>query len=162
MKNLDKNLGFTLIELALVLVIIGILSSVIVPKLTNIQSDAKITKLKQIESAVITSNQTLTAALALPSFTPVMQNARVGAVDLDGDGSNETNLVWNYLDNNSVINSIELDDAMFHHETNWDKLYIGYDHDNDANLINDNCYFLYTQAAAQGSQPTYTLQTTGC
>ena len=52
MKFLTGNKGFTLIELVMVIVILGILASVAVPKFQNLSSDAKVAAEKGIIGGV--------------------------------------------------------------------------------------------------------------
>ncbi len=51
-RSLKNKQGFTLIELIIVIVILGILSAVAIPKFANLQSDAKIAAVKGIAGAL--------------------------------------------------------------------------------------------------------------
>jgi len=48
----NKNHGFTLIELVIVIVILGVLSVTAAPKFMNLTSDARITKLEALEGSM--------------------------------------------------------------------------------------------------------------
>jgi MSHA pilin protein MshA len=48
----SKNHGFTLIELVVVIVILGILSATVAPKFINLSSDARIAKLESLEGSM--------------------------------------------------------------------------------------------------------------
>ena len=87
----QKN-GFTLIEVMVVVAILGILASIIVPKIIGRPDDAKIIKAKQdimsIESALElykldngeypTTDQGLTALVEKPSTTPIPRHWKSG------------------------------------------------------------------------------------
>ncbi|QUM76304.1 prepilin-type N-terminal cleavage/methylation domain-containing protein [Moritella sp. 24] len=51
-----KHKGFTLIELVIVIIVLGILAATAVPKFINIQSDARISTLKGAEGAILSAN----------------------------------------------------------------------------------------------------------
>jgi len=49
---MKKNAGFTLIELVIVIIVLGILAATAVPKFINLQDDAKEAAMKGVESAL--------------------------------------------------------------------------------------------------------------
>ncbi|WP_392340293.1 type II secretion system protein [Moritella marina] len=49
---MKRNSGFTLIELVIVIIVLGILAATAVPKFINLQDDAKISAMKGVEAAV--------------------------------------------------------------------------------------------------------------
>jgi general secretion pathway protein G len=88
----SKSAGFTLIEIMVVIVILGILASLIVPRIMSRPEEAKIVKAKQdvraIESALElykldngdypTTDQGLSALVRKPSTNPVPMNWKSG------------------------------------------------------------------------------------
>jgi general secretion pathway protein G len=91
-KNYKKQSGFTLIEVIVVVVILGILASVVVPKVVNRTGQAQIVKAKQdiraLESALQlyrvdnfdypTTDQGLQALAEKPSTSPEPRNWQSG------------------------------------------------------------------------------------
>jgi prepilin-type N-terminal cleavage/methylation domain len=60
---MNKSKGFTLIELIVVIVILAILAAVALPRLTNLQLDARIAKLNAARGSVAASSAMVHATL---------------------------------------------------------------------------------------------------
>jgi MSHA pilin protein MshA len=96
-RNSSKQNGFTLIELIIVIVIIGILAAVALPKFVNLSQDARFASLKSLKSTMDTTNDLAHAkyivnfsATPLVSYTAgnitVAYNTGPTATPVTGDG----------------------------------------------------------------------------
>ena len=167
---LAKNKGFTLIELIAVILILGVLSVSAVPKFISLNKDAYKAVLEQVSVSVKSANDLLALKSKVPSYSvkPVAGRSDLIDIDMDLDGTFDiTNgvdvrLKHNYLDNTHIHLMIEKSQELVIAEQGADLTYIGYDLDNSGSPINDNCYFLYTQAVTAGGKPKYDVNTDGC
>ena len=171
-----KN-GFTLIELMIVIVIVGILAVIAAPRLLSFGADARVKVLGQLQASVKEANQLVYLKSKMPSYSvkAVSGRADLTDVDLDGDGTYETRLKCGYLDNTDVSKRLDYStDTLASQEEDVDKVYFGYVRGNNSTVKASNCYFMYRQAygstnpascdadSAASNAASYALVTTGC
>ncbi|QDE30181.1 MULTISPECIES: type II secretion system protein [Shewanella] len=156
--------GFTLIELVVVIIILAILAVVAAPKFIGLSTEARESTLSGVMASVKTANNLVYARSQMTSFQvqPVTNRDDLIDVDLDNDGVYETRLKWGYLDNTDIEEWINLDDVFTIQYQGIAFTYIGYDKDGNGQVANDNCYFLYTQAANATTPPKYQTVLSGC
>lgn len=167
-----NNKGFTLIELVIVIVILGILAATAAPKFLNLSSDAKIKVLGQIRVSVKTANDMLFLKSHMPGYSsqPVTGRPDLIDIDMDKDGdfevfganSVDVRLKWRYMDNTDIVKRIDISDEFDTQEEGIDFTYIGYDANSNGQVKDDNCYFQYTQAQSDTVPAAYDIITSGC
>lgn len=168
----NKNKGFTLIELVVVIVILGILSVVALPRFINLSSDARISTLLQLEASVKGANNLLFLKSHMPSYSTQAVPGRPDLldIDMDNDGDFEVfssdnidvRLKERNLDNTDIIKRIDISEVFVVEEEGIDFTYIGYDLNDDSMVKNDACYFKYTQAQSATISADYEIISTGC
>ncbi|WP_158970636.1 prepilin-type N-terminal cleavage/methylation domain-containing protein [Paraglaciecola sp. L3A3] len=169
MKIQNTN-GFTLIELIIVIVILGILAVVAAPKFIDLNKDANIAALQGMSGAA-------SGAANLVHVKAIIQgvvNDPTGNVDIDGDGVDDVATIYGYPSANrttGLANAIELGEDWAYGDTfGGGQLFIsparivGFNGitNNNIPLRGPNCYFTYTPPASANSQPTYQFVTSGC
>jgi len=167
-----KNSGFTLIELVVVIVILGMLSITALPKFINLSYDAKVKTILQIQTSVKSANDLLFLKSKMPSYSTRAVPGRDDLLDIDmnNDGSFDVfssdnidvRLKNGYLDNTDIIKRIEISDDFGLEYEGIDYTYIGYDKDGDSKVKDDNCYFRYKQAQNDSTPPEYQIVETNC
>lgn len=162
--NKFKGAGFTLIEMIIVIVILGILAATALPKFISLSRDAKIAAITQIKVAAETANEFMFLKSQMPSYStqPVANRADLIDVDTNDDGNFDTRLKWYHLDNTDIEKRVYLSDDFVIQYQGITTTYIGYDSNENGQSSDDNCYFKYTQASSATTPPVYELISNGC
>ena len=88
-----RQRGFTLIELVMVIVILGVLAAIALPKFVNVSSEARTASLRSLEGAVRTASGLVNAYMGVRGQGAVVSGSPVGLTFLDYGGTSIR--VWN-------------------------------------------------------------------
>lgn len=145
------NQGFTLIELVMVIVILGILAAAAIPKFVDLSSEARISGVKALAGSVSTGAM-LARSKAIIDGVDVSSGGVV-AHDLDSDGTPES-LIFGYPNSNNA------------HTMTWIVDDIGdftYNSGDPGTYeLDTNCLVQYQNAPDANNGPSITTVTSGC
>ncbi|WP_412972541.1 prepilin-type N-terminal cleavage/methylation domain-containing protein [Glaciecola sp. MF2-115] len=162
MKNqMNKQKGFTLIELIIVIVILGILAVTAAPRFIDLQSDARAKTLQGVKAALQGASQLVYAKAAIAG----VQNSST-AVDVTVSTGNTVSTINGYP--NALVIEDVADVATFLDLSTGDFDVINASTPVDNFIITfsgqveaGNCFIRYTNAAANAA-PAITTVETGC
>ncbi len=95
--KMNKQSGFTLIELVVVIIILGILAVTAAPKFLNLQSDARASTLEGLKGALQGANTLVYSKASIQGVEQDQNSTAVKNVDLDGDDTNDVATTYGYL-----------------------------------------------------------------
>ncbi len=181
MKTINKTQqGFTLVELIIVIVILGILAVTAAPRFLNFTKDARLAVLDSISGAIKAGNSLVygKAAIAgqtaapLSCFEPATQTVVAATGSPLACSATAAELAYGYLaaDKDSFARALSLSD--FVSKDNADTTTV----DVDANTLRlggseaevnpatlaEGCFVVYAQPTAVNTEPAITPTVTGC
>ena len=106
-KVMQKQQGFTLIELVVVIIILGILAVTAAPKFINLQGDARVSALAGMKAALQGSNTLVYSKAALAGEEKGDAADGTALIDI-GSGTADHNIVYGY----TAAAKVDLERAM--------------------------------------------------
>lgn len=137
--------GFTLIELIIVIVILGILAVTAAPRFIDISSDARISALKQVKASVVSSADLV---FYKANITGVASSAKT--LDMEALGQ-PVELEYGYPEARAenggidILDLLELSDEFEFDISDNTYVRIGYD------ITDNGCYVQYNEPASAGA-----------
>jgi len=148
-----KSKGFTLIELIIVIVIIGVLAVTAAPKFLSLSSDAKVAVLNSLRADMQASIDLVKAKARISGLTPAASNPGNSAQStfIINFGIGEAEVDWRNLcpesraelgDSLVFVDFLELPDEFQFRQTNQYSL-VGYELPSSGTSTTQGCYILY-------------------
>lgn len=178
---MKRQQGFTLIELVVVIIILGILAVTAAPKFINLQSDARASTIQGMKGAIQGANSLVYSKAALLGI----ESAATGVVDVLGDTDNTADPATGTDDDVPVVygymaatqEALEagmdvkfdagtsptepgssdwiIDDTTTGSVTIWQR-------GAPADTATESCKIVYTQSTGVGAVPSIVLTDSGC
>jgi MSHA pilin protein MshA len=158
----SKMQGFTLIELIIVIVILGILAVTVTPRFIDISSDARVASMQGLKGAI----ESAAELVFMKAVIQGVQNDVTAMVDIDNDSVGDIATKYGYPTYSGMADAVEIDDWRYF--VNVDNFWVGFsDHNggqkgrtnNGLGIRRGGCFLKYFPSNAIGAKPTYSVPT---
>jgi MSHA pilin protein MshA len=149
---MNKQSGFTLIELVAVIVLLGVLAVTALPRFIDLRGDARLGVLESVAASM--------RSASVQVYAKALMQDSLASTDTVNDNGELIDTRFGYPRANSVGNedisnliSIDGDDSLKFQDGGGAVRRVGYDADDDGNVTDDNCYIIYNNSIAVGDLP---------
>ncbi|MGI2170332.1 type II secretion system protein [Shewanella sp. MF05960] len=171
-KQASKQSGFTLIELVVVIIILGILAVTAAPRFLSLSSDANKAALQSMGGAIKSAANLVYAKSVIQG----LQNNAKTTIDIDADGIDDLEISYGYPSANRNNSISKIMGSGFDNDWTWSTTYgdtrfwlttasLGGRsgvYVNQTAVLNSGCYILYDPVTTIGSSPKISYVTTDC
>ncbi|MFZ5775528.1 MAG: pilus assembly FimT family protein [Thermodesulfobacteriota bacterium] len=149
-KVVGNQKGFTLIEIIVVIVLLGILAATAIPRFGDMQTDARIASVNGLAGALRGASAIVHSRALLDG-----QTGSTGADTVTLEGATSVSTIYSYARNSSIDEALVSYDGF--------TLTAGVDATSEAIFtLQAGCTVSYEEAAAANGTPTITVATGGC
>ena len=165
---MKRSAGFTLIELIIVIVILGILAVTAAPKFMNMQGDARKSVLNGMSASIKTAANLVYSKAIIAG---VEKQARQ-VLAIQGVTGDSTDIAFGYptAADTGILEVLDAKTSATGANAEWGRGALNGNYfmwptgvaTNAATAINAACYIQYTPATSATVPPVYTVKATGC
>lgn len=165
MKGMNTQKGFTLIELVVVIVILGILAVTAAPKFIDLQSDAKGATLQAVKASVESANSLVHSKALISGDTSGVKTVKVNSTDVtvaNGWPAGTNSDTWTHLLDISADDFLSAETGTV--GTDGEILWFPQDLGTltVAQAKTAKCYVRFLESTSSSTKPAITVDIEGC